>query len=150
VTLPDFIEFEPFNRLRRLMNAPLLEGFSSGCTTNHLTHNDLDKALEGIEGLTVDDISDVKALSDGTLAYKDRRVLLYIRDRRTSRGYDPFDNLPKYHIANCRTLEEMREHGRFEKYVISTRTDGKFKMNFVYEFGKTDSGYASLRCAGIA
>jgi ribosomal protein L40E len=34
--------------------------------------------------------------------------------------------------ANCKKLEEMREHGRFEKYVISTRTDGKFKMMFIY------------------
>jgi hypothetical protein len=75
MTLPDFLEFEPFNRLRRLMNATLPSGFSSGVPTKHLTHNDLDKALEGIEGLTVDDISDIKDVSDGTLAYKDRRVL---------------------------------------------------------------------------
>jgi hypothetical protein len=139
MTLPDFFEFEPFNRLRRLMNAPLPPGFSSGVTAKHLTHNDLDKALERLEGLTVDDISDVKPLSDGTLAYKDRRVLLYIRDRR------PFDNLPKFHIANCRTLEGMRETGRFEKYVVSTRTDGKFKMNFIYDFGKINSTICELK-----
>ena len=145
MTLPDFIEFEPFNRLRRLMNAALPDEFSTGYTINRLTQDDLDRALEGIEGVTVDDISDVEVLSDGTLAYKDRRVLLYIRDRQTSRGYDPLDNLPKFHIANCRTLEEMREHGRFEKYVISARTDGKFKMNFVYEFGKTDSAICELK-----
>jgi len=146
MTLPDFLEFEPFNRLRRLMNATLPSGFSSGVPTKHLTHNDLDKALEGIEGLTVDDISDIKDVSDGTLAYKDRRVLLYIRDRRTSSGYDPLDNLPEFHIANCKTLEEMIAHGHFEtKYVISTRTDGKFKMNFIYEFGKRDSTICELK-----
>ena len=58
--LPDFIEFELFNRLRRLMNAPLPEKFSSGYTINRLTHDDLDKALEGIEGVTVDDISELR------------------------------------------------------------------------------------------
>jgi hypothetical protein len=30
MTLPNFIEFEPFNRLRRLMKAPLPENFQSG------------------------------------------------------------------------------------------------------------------------
>src|SRR5271166_3817585 len=101
MTLPDFIEFEPFNRLRRLMNAPLPENFLSVYAINRLTQDDLDKALEGIEGVTVDDISDVKLLSDGTLAYKNRRVLLYIRDRRAFREYDPRDNLPKFHVTNC-------------------------------------------------
>jgi hypothetical protein len=132
MTLPNFITFEPFNRLRRLMNAALPENFASGLTINPLTYHDLDKALEGIEGVTLDDIADVEALSDGTLAYKNRRVLLYIRDRRASREYDPQQNLPKFHTANCQTLEEMRKHGHFEKYVTSARTDGKFKMMFIY------------------
>jgi hypothetical protein len=145
MTLPDFIEFEPFNRLRRLMNALLPDEFTAGYTINRLTQDDLDRALEGVEGITVDDISNVQRLSDGTLAYKDRRVLLYIRDRRASREYDPLHYLPKFHIANCKTLREMREHGQFEKYVISRRTDGKFKMNFIYEFGKTDSAIHGLR-----
>ena len=60
MTLPDFIEFEPFNRLRRLMNAALPDEFSTGYTINRLTQDDLDRALEGIEGVTVDDISDAK------------------------------------------------------------------------------------------
>ena len=46
-----------------------------------LTQADLEKALEGIEGVTIDDINDVEVLHDGTLAYQNRRVLLYIRDK---------------------------------------------------------------------
>jgi len=145
MTLPDFLEFEPLNRLRRLLNAPLPAEFSTEYVINHLTHDDLDRALEGIEGVTVGDITEVRPLPDGTLAYKDRRVLLYIRDRRTFRQHDPRDNLPKFHIANCRTLEEMRGHGRFEKYVISRRTDGKFKMNFIYAFDKQESAIYELK-----
>ena len=145
MTLPDFIAFEPFNRLRRLMNAPLPDEFSTGYTINRLTQDDLDRALEGIEGVTVDDISDVEVLSDGTLVYTGWRVLLYIRDRRAALGYDPVNNLPKFHIANCRTLKEMRERGQIEKYVISRRTDGKFKMNFIYEFGRADSAICELK-----
>jgi hypothetical protein len=145
MTLPDFIEFEPFNRLRRLMNAPLPENFVSGYIINRLTYDDLDKALEGIEGVTVEDISDVKPLPDGTLAYKDRRVLLYIRDRRAFRKYDPHHNLPKFHMVNCKKLEEMKQHGQFEKYVISTRTDGKFKINFIYELDREQSAISELK-----
>jgi hypothetical protein len=135
MTLPDFLKFEPFNRLRRLMNAPLPAKFASGYVINHLTHDDLDRALEDIEGVTVDDITDVHVLPDGTLAYRERRVLLYIRDKRAFREHDPREKLPKFHIANCRMLEEMRENGRFERYVISTRINGEFKMDFIYEFG---------------
>ena len=138
MTLPDFIEFEPFNRLRRLMNAPLPDEFSTGYAMKHLTQDDLDRALEGIEGVTVDDINDVEFLPDGTLTYKDRRVLLYIRDKRVFPGYEPHQYFPKFHVANCGTLEQMRQNGRFQRYVISTRTDGKFKMNFISAVNKDE------------
>jgi hypothetical protein len=49
MTLPNFIEFEPFNRLRRLMDAPLPDNFSSGYVMNRLTRDDLDKALEALK-----------------------------------------------------------------------------------------------------
>jgi hypothetical protein len=145
MTLPDFIEFEPFNRLRRLMNASLPEGCSSGYVINHLTHDDLDKALEGIEGVTVGDISDVDVLPDGTLAYKGRRVLLYIRDKASYRDHDPRQLLPSFHVSNCRTLKRMREEGRYERYVVTQRTDGRFKMNFHYGYGKVKSEVYELR-----
>jgi ribosomal protein L40E len=135
VTLPDFIEFEPFNQLRRLMNAPLPNEFSAGYTVKHLTQDDLDRALEGIEGVTVEDFNDIEVLPDGTLSYKHRRVLLYIRDKWAF----PQQNLPKFHVADCRKLGQMRQKGRFGRYVISTRTDGKFKMNFIYQAGREGS-----------
>ena len=114
--LPDFVEFEPFKRLRRLMNAPLPDNFSSGYTINRLTHDDLDKALEDIEGVMIEDINDIQVLPDGTLGYKHRRVLLYIRDKRAF----PQQNLPKFHVADCSKLGQMRQNGRFGRYVIST------------------------------
>jgi hypothetical protein len=94
--LPDFLQFEPLNRLRRLMDAPLPENFSSGYVINRLTHDDLDRALEGIEGVTVDDISQVRPLPDGTLAYRDRRILLYIRDKRAFPGLNHQQIFPNF------------------------------------------------------
>jgi hypothetical protein len=138
MTLPNFIEFEPFNRLRRLMNAPLLHNFFSGYVLNGLG-DELDKALEAIEGVIVEDIDHVQPLPDGTLAYQDRRILLYIRDKLAFAGRTFQQHLPKFHIANCSKLEQMRQHGRFGRYVISTRTDGKFKMNFIDGLDKQSS-----------
>jgi hypothetical protein len=143
--LPDFIDFEPFNRLRRLMNAPLPENFVPGYTISRLTHDDLDKSLEGIEGVAVDDIGDVEVLSDGTLAYKNRRVVLYIRDTSGYREHDPRELLPKFHVSNCKTLKRMREGGRYERYVVSQRTDGTFKMNFLYGDGTIQTEICSLK-----
>jgi hypothetical protein len=139
MTLPNFVEFEPFNQLRRLMDAPLPNDFSSGYVINRLTRDDLDKALEGIEGVTVDDIEQVQPLPDGTLAYRDRRILFYIRDKRAFAGQNFRQQLPKFHIADCSRLAQMRQQGRFERYVISTRTDGKFKMNFLDRVGNQSS-----------
>src|SRR6185295_14954010 len=34
-------------------------------------------------------------------------------------------------ISDCTTLQRMRTHNRFDRYVVSIRTDGKFDMNFV-------------------
>jgi hypothetical protein len=142
MTLPDFLQFEPLNRLRQLMNdAPLPENFSAGYVMKPLTDDDLDRALQAIEGVTVDDISQVRPLPDGTLAYRERRVLLYIRDNWVFPG----QNLPKFHVANCSMLATMRQQGRFQlRYVISTRSDGKFKMNFIDQFG-TQSSVCELK-----
>lgn len=41
-------------------------------------------------------------------------------------------------------LAIMRQQGRFERYVISTRSDGKFKMNFIDGFG-TQSSVCELK-----
>lgn len=35
---------------------------------------------------------------------------------------------PRYHIADCRTLEEMRQRGRFNRYVATVDSDGNFRV----------------------
>ena len=81
----------------------------------------------GTAGLEVE-IDEVVQLPDGTLSYKDRRVLLYIRD--TSQYRDDYSD-PRFHIADCFTLRQMRENGRSSRYVIANRDDGFFIVNFV-------------------
>ena len=66
----------------------------------------------------------------GLLAIGNVQITLHI--------YDPFvdsetltevpaDN-PKFHICDCRKLEEMKAKGRFNRYVTSRRADGYFKV----------------------
>ncbi len=71
------------------------------------------------EGLDVEG-SEILTHSDGTLFYKDKRVIIHIRDAA--------HHLPRFHLANCITLLEMKAAGRFERYVVSDREDGYFHI----------------------
>lgn len=124
--LPDLTAFEPLNELRRLMGAELGE-FVPAKNSPTLTADEIDRlARSGIE-IPLDQ---VRVLPDGTLAYKNARVVLYIRDvnqyRRHAIGDD---NLPRYHISDCTKLQEMRANNRFDRYVVATREDGLFELN---------------------
>ena len=68
--------------------------------------------------------------SDGLLAHEGQQVILYIRSTRRDRQTllnEPIKS-PRFHIAECRTLEEMRRDNRFQRYVATNRTDGAFKV----------------------
>ncbi len=71
------------------------------------------------EGLDVEG-HEIITHSDDTLFYKDKRVIIHIRDS--------VHHLPRFHIANCITLVEMKNTGRFERYVVSEREDGYFHI----------------------
>lgn len=73
------------------------------------------------QGITVES-DDVKVALNRTLEYQGRKVVLYIRDVMGS--------LPKYHVVDCHTLKSMRDTGRYKRYVVTRRTDGKFLLNF--------------------
>jgi hypothetical protein len=127
--LPDFTYFGPLNVIRQLMRAPLPETFSLGQAIDRLTVAD----LEVMQSVGLDIGSDeLRVLEDGTLAYKDSRVLLYIRDVAIyhNRGHE--ESMPKFHVANCGTLRKMKENKRFDRYVVSIRKDGKFELNFIH------------------
>ncbi len=62
----------------------------------------------------------------GGIFYKGRRVILYIRDQAQ---YGDKIREYKFHLVNCATLKTMRNQNRYGKYVVSTSTSGKFKVN---------------------
>lgn len=67
----------------------------------------------------------------GLISLKGRQVLLYIRDH--SQIYDLAIADPgrgnKFHIAWCKTLDTMRQDGRFGRYHATNRLDGFFEID---------------------
>lgn len=126
--LPDFLIFDDFLRLKHAMGIPSQKlGNVRAIEIKRVgaTREEIRKLAE--EGLEIN-VEDVVSLPDGTLSYKDRRVLLYIRDVSQ---YGSNYSEPKFHISDCNTLQWMRENQRFAKYVIASRDDGLFRVHYV-------------------
>lgn len=128
--LPNFLENNAFNNLRKRVGAPL--SFYKLTVTLPAP---VFKAREVIkitpvalplEGLDVE-FGQISTHSDGTLVYDGRRVLIHIRDVANIGGRK---HVPRFHVANCRTLIEMKSSGRFERYVVSEREDGNFHIRY--------------------
>lgn len=121
--LPNFFDFEPLNTLKEKMGIPrhVYGDLTVLIDPSRLTELELEN-LTSSNGLDIS-ADELTVLPDGTLAYKNSRVLLYIRDVTI---YEP-----RFHLANCDTLQKMREQQRFNRYVVSTNTDGKFKINII-------------------
>ena len=122
--LPDFVNDDRLNQLRRGMGANLIQ-WAPG--------------IEKLETIgIVDSLDKIEPDNDGTLVYKGRKVVVYIRDQYIYSD-DP-EQLCKFHVADCSTLKQMREQNRYERYVIATRTDGKFIVKFPDIGGFFDEG----------
>jgi len=141
--LPDFLENGTLNALRLAMGAHELGRVEMAPNRARLTLAELEELITG--GIDIQSLDEIRALPDGTLAYKDRRVLLYIRDvaqygsRR--RG---IESLPKFHVANCKKLQDMRAQQRFARYVVAARQDGSFQINRVKSGASTQTSTERL------
>jgi hypothetical protein len=122
--LPDFLMNAQLNSLRERLGAPL-RAYEPAAASGGLTIEEIESLAR--EGLDIP-LQDVSVLDDGTLIYKNRRVVLYIRDVKQYRQSEP-DELSRFHIANCKKLQEMRANNRFERYVVATRDTGVFQIN---------------------
>jgi hypothetical protein len=122
--LPDFSFDAHLNALRERLGAPLRH-YEGGKSSGVLTIQEIE--ILAREGLEIP-LGDVNVLEDGTLIYKNRRVVLYIRDVKQYRKAEP-DELPRFHVSNCDKLQEMRANNRFERYVVATRDTGIFQIN---------------------
>jgi hypothetical protein len=123
--LPDFTEDVGLIALRRSMGADVPGSFSPNYRPERLTLAELEQLATGGRDVSIDD---VVVLEDGTLSYKDSRVLVYIRDFAQDGGRHW---VPRFHVADCRTLQQQRQRNRFGHYVVATRDDGFFQVNLI-------------------
>lgn len=122
--LVDFTNHSALNELRSRMNAPLINWDVSGWVD--INSEELRRKLNSIEGIEVD-VEEIALSSDGTFEYKGHKVLVYIRDQYFNPKYA--DREYKFHIASCDTIRKAFANGRADRYVVSTRTDGRFLVN---------------------
>ena len=121
--LPDF-DFDPgFVRLRKMIGATEIVQLRAAEWQD----------WDGF-GIDIGDIVDVEVNPDGTLSYGGRRVLVYIRDQSLKSTDDSLLEF-RYHVAECETLKQMRRGNRFGRYVVTTRTDGRFVVNLFRQDG---------------
>ena len=63
---------------------------------------------------------------DNLLSYKGRQVLLYIPDQgnRIDNVLLNSQNGTKFHVADCKTLQEMKSKKRFDRYIVTNNLSG--------------------------
>jgi len=88
--------------------------------------------------------------SNGVLIYEGYQVMLYIPDQGNAIDSALVDGkgkgVKRVHVAECRTIIEMRDKGRFHnRYVVTSRIDGKFSVfGQSYTSSKTLEGESDL------
>ena len=120
------INFPKIDRLINKMGASKTK-WVSGTKSKKI---DLSK-LFTIEGIDVK-FNELQIKEHGFM-YKDgQQVVLYIRDQWESYDEikkDPFNKGRKFHvIGNCKTIEQMRNNGRYDRYVVTANQSGNFKI----------------------
>lgn len=98
------------------------------------------------DGIELPSLKEVES-HNGLLGYKGRQILLYIKDHgpNVAAALEDGRQGRKFHVADCKTLQEMRAKGRFERYVVTNRLDGEFHISGKdWRTGQDNEGYARL------
>lgn len=145
--LPDFKIDGGLNALKLSMGLAAGEygDYQPTQITSGLTLDEL-KKLDSGEGVEIE-LGDLTQLPDGTIGYKERRVLLYIRDKHIFNNRSLEESYPKYHFFNCKTLVQMQKQERFYKYKVAAELTGVFQVNLFRENKKTTSKVPLNACA---
>jgi hypothetical protein len=141
--LPDFRFHHGLNAVREAMGAYEILDISTAVVQKRLHESDFRTRVRRREGVEIRNLADLDVLSDNTLVKDGVRVLLHIRDV-PSHSYRRYRSLPKFHVTNCETLQEMRRKNRSERYVIAADDSGQFLINIVGNGSIDESSYRSL------
>lgn len=133
------IAFSGLSQMVRKMGATPIQWISGAGKLDNLDIAEI--LLAGIEI----PLEEVEVNDDGLLSYQGEQVLLYIMDTNKDEAtllHEP-ENAPRFHVADCRTLDTMRSAQRFDRYVVTNNTSGEFRVEFkdwaTGEHGETTS-----------
>jgi hypothetical protein len=126
--LPNFLQDPDLNELRRRMGATELGSFRLSSNPRHFTVPELEDLIAS--GIDLHHWEELRPLTDGTLCYKDRRVLLHARDvALTVKGRARKLELPHFHLAHCPIVRRLRGADMTAQHTVSAREDGLFQVN---------------------
>ena len=101
------------------------------------------KLQEGLE-VPLDEID----YQSGLLSYEGRQILLYIKDhgstlqKAVANGADG----KRFHVADCKTLQDMRARNRFDRYYVTNNLSGEFEITgYDYYSNSVTTGTARLK-----
>ena len=77
-------------------------------------------------GVTVQ--PDKYVIVDDIPTVQNRKVVLYLQDAWSY--YIKYGTYPKYHVVDCKTLQDMRRYEQYHKYHATRRSDGNFLVKF--------------------
>lgn len=120
--LYDFLKDDTFNSLRHKMQAPLIDAAALPYRPG-LTYIDIFEIFDGKEI----DFSEIENDENGLLYHKGVLISLNIKDVNSLSGEE---NLPRLHISFCKTLQEMKDGGRFKRYITSCETSTEREIRF--------------------
>ena len=100
-------------------------------TNTRFEHTDIDKILGTTSGQQIN-INDIEVNLDGggLFEYEGRQVLLFIPNQYNSLEdilNDPMKG-NKFHVSDCRTLQEMKQRNAFNKYAVTNNLSGIFTI----------------------
>ena len=85
--------------------------------------------------------------SNRVLEFKGRQVVLFIPDHgwRVRDALENGERGKRIHVAWCRTLEDMKARGRYERYVVTTSIGPRFPISGRDEIEASIEGEAELK-----
>ena len=91
------------------------------------------------------ELSDLES-EEGLLSVRGRQVLLYIPDQGSKIESVLIDSNGgrKFHVADCKTLQQMKVRNRFERYKVTNNMSGDFEVYGSIKDGKLLEGLARL------
>ena len=131
--LPNYSDSKLWEKLRKQMGVDNVIDYKEAKYSG--IKPDIFETLEK-KGIEVESLDDVGTAQDGSFEYEGQKIIVYIKEQRTSRfgksGY-------KYHISQCSTLIDMVAKQRFNvRYVQTTRRDGYFDVILDYGWRKEE------------